>query len=303
HALNSVLQDFLVRLSYLQKNPIKWIAGIDHAGIATQSKIEKLKLAKLDTDEGKRAYTLQTWYPQNRKIFTQQWQRLGLLLDYEKARFTLDPTIQDQVKEAFIKLYQDGLIFRGKKLVNWDPQLQSVISDIEVEHRPAQSKLYYLKYPLLTSDERSTKKNINQPPRGKIEPGETPEEAAKREVFEETNLTITDLEKIEKKIFFFPDQEIKDQPRPETIFADVALLVNPHDKRYQKYLGQQIQHPITKKIIPILAEEKVEITFGTGVLKCTPGHDFTDYELGQKHQLPVVSCCDEKGILNELAGE
>ncbi|CAG8848211.1 6650_t:CDS:1, partial [Racocetra persica] len=91
--------------------------------------------------------------------------------------------------------------------------------------------------------------------------------------------------------------------RPETIFADVALLVNPHDKRYQKYIGQQVQHPVTKKIIPILAEEKVEIAFGTGVLKCTPGHDFTDYELGQKHQLPIVSCCDEKGILNELAGE
>ncbi|CAG8584200.1 4463_t:CDS:2 [Ambispora gerdemannii] len=90
--------------------------------------------------------------------------------------------------------------------------------------------------------------------------------------------------------------------RPETIFADVALLVNPQDQRYQKYLGQQVQHPFTKKIIPILADQSVKIDFGSGVLKCTPGHDFTDYELGKKHQLPLISCCNEKGVLNELAG-
>ncbi|CAJ0769252.1 1436_t:CDS:1, partial [Entrophospora sp. SA101] len=90
--------------------------------------------------------------------------------------------------------------------------------------------------------------------------------------------------------------------RPETIFADVALFVNPHDKRFKKYLGESVRHPFTGKIIPILADENIKIDFGSGVLKCTPGHDFTDYQLGKKYQLPIISCCDEKGILNELAG-
>ncbi|CAI2192426.1 12695_t:CDS:2 [Funneliformis geosporum] len=150
------------------------MAGIDHAGISTQSKIEKLQLSELDTDEKKRNYTFQTWYPQTRQHFYQQWEKLGLLIDYERASFTLNPIIQQQVREAFVKLYQDGLIYR-----------------------------------VATS-------------------------------------------------------------RPETIFADVAFI---------------------------------KIDFGSGVLKCTPGHDFTDYELGKKYQLPIISCCNEQGILNKLAGQ
>ncbi|CAG8445172.1 18110_t:CDS:2 [Cetraspora pellucida] len=175
---------------------------------------------------------------------------MGLLIDSEKASFTLDPIIQKQVREAFIKLYREGLIYRGQRLVNWDPKLRSVISDIEVEHKPSKSKLYYLKYPLQKSDEYL--------------------------------LVATS--------------------RPETIFADVALFVNPNDHRYQKYLNQSVKHPFTEKNIPILADENIRTDFGTGVLKCTPSHDFTDYDLGKKYQLPIINCCDEKGILNELAG-
>lgn len=249
HALDSVIQDFLVRFSYLNKDPIYWIAGIDHAGISTQSKIESLRLPQLNNDEKKREYTLQTWYPQSRRVFYQQWEKLGLLIDYEKASFTLDPIIQKQVRAAFIKLYHDGLIYRGTRIVNWDPKLKSVISDIELEHRTTVNKLYYLKYSLADSNEYL--------------------------------LVATS--------------------RPETIFADVALLVNPHDQRYQKYLGQQVRHPWSKKLVPILADESVKIDFGSGVLKCTPGHDFQDYELGKKYQLPIISCCDEKGILNGFA--
>nr|CAG8493066.1 5789_t:CDS:2 [Entrophospora candida] len=163
---------------------------MDHAGISAQSKIEKLNLTKLDTREKKREYTF-------------QWEKLGLLIDYERASFTLDPAVQKQ--------------------------LESVISDIEVEHKVAKSKLYYLKYPFQNSN-------------GYLEVATS---------------------------------------RPETIFADVALFVNPNDSRYQN----------------------VKMDFGSGVLKCTPGHDFTDYELGKRHQLSIISCCDEKGILNELAGQ
>jgi valyl-tRNA synthetase len=250
HALDSVSQDFLVRFSVLTGQPIYWIAGIDHAGISTQSKIENLKITNLDTNEKKREYTWKIWYPQTRQNFSQQWQKLGLLIDYDNAKFTLDPIIQQQVKEAFVKLYQDGLIYRGKRLVNWDPQLESVISDIEVEHKISQSKLYYLKYPLLNSEE------------------------------------------------YLPVAT----SRPETIFADVALFVNPQDRRYKKHVGESVKHPFTEKTIPILADESIKMDFGSGVLKCTPGHDLTDYELGKKYNLPIMGCCEEKGILNELAG-
>ncbi|MCE8163369.1 MAG: valine--tRNA ligase [Candidatus Moeniiplasma glomeromycotorum] len=250
HALDSVSQDFLVRAAWLSQKPTYWIAGIDHAGIATQSKIESLKIPELTDENKKRQYTLETWYPQQRKNFCQQWEKLGLLIDYEKARFTLEPLVQQQVQEAFIKLYQERLIYRGLRLVNWDPQLKSVISDIELEHRPVTSKLYYLKYPFLES----------------------------------------------------ADYLVVATSRPETIFADVALFVNPQDQRYKKYQGWKIKHPWTGKIIPLLVDEKIKIDFGTGVLKCTPGHDFTDYELAKKHRLPLVSCCNEKGILNELTG-
>jgi len=397
HALDSVTQDFLVRFSYLNKKPIYWIAGIDHAGISAQNKIESLKIPALDNDQKKREYTLETWYPQSRQKFFQQWEKLGLLIDYEKAVFSLDPIIQKQVKKAFIKLYHDGLIYRGEKLVNWDSKLKSVISDIEVENISGKSRLYYLKYELIKKTNppilgRKNEKNntfvrviiLNKEkqillvkdkkwgwtlPGGKVEENETLEEAAKREVFEETNLTIEKrkLLLIGRETFFFNNQpwegyfyridkyegeiKIKEEEqgkmleinffnkeskevneysqyfadkkeyqkllnnesqyeskdylliatsRPETIFADVALFVNPDDKRYQKYIGKQVKHPWTKKIIPILADKSVKIDFGTGVLKCTPGHDQKDYELSKKYQLPVISCCDEKGILNEL---
>ncbi|CAG8577192.1 7685_t:CDS:10, partial [Ambispora gerdemannii] len=148
----------------------------------------------------------------------------SVIQDFLKASFTLDPIIQKQVREAFVKLYQDGLIYRG------------------VEHRPASSKLYYLKYPLQSST----------------------------------------------------DYLLVATSRPETIFADVVLFVNPQDQRYQKYLGKNIIHPFTGKIIPILTDKSIKIEFGSGVLKCTPGHDFIDYELGKKYQLSIISCCNEK---------
>ncbi|CAH1756409.1 12216_t:CDS:2 [Entrophospora sp. SA101] len=215
HAQNLTLQDFLVRYSYLKKRPIGWISGLDHAGIATQKKIESLNLPK----------------------------KLGLLVDYQSTKFTLDLTIQKQVKQAFIQLYQDGLIYH--------PQLKSVVSDIEVEHQPTKSKLYYLKYPLLNSN----------------------------------------------------DYLLVATSRPETVFTDVALFVNPNDQRYQKYIGQQVQHLITKKPIPILTDESIIMDFGTGVLKCTPGHDFFDYQLGKKYNLPLISCYNEKGVFNNLTGK
>ncbi|CAH1759712.1 20033_t:CDS:2 [Entrophospora sp. SA101] len=279
HCLDLIPQDFLVRYFYLKGQAIYWISGMDHAGIATQKKIESFNLPNIQNIEQKRNYTFNTWYPQTKKSFFQQWEKLGLLVDYENTRFTLDPVIQEQVKQAFIQLYND------------------------------------------------------------VEKGESLEAAAKREVFEETNLAnkepdkMLDIKFMDKtsqeayeyaqyfsysasssksdylKMLDGEEEKLTDSyllvatSRPETVFADVALFVNPQDQRYQKYIGQKVQHPITQKVIPILTDEKIIIDFGTGVLKCTPGHDFFDYELGKKYNLPLVSCYDEKGILNSLAGK
>jgi valyl-tRNA synthetase len=173
------------------------------------------------------------------------------MMDYEKAKFTLDNSVKEQVKHAFIKLYEDGLIEKGVKLINLDTKLESVISDIEIESKDKIGKLYFIKYRIFESEE---------------------------------NLLVA-------------------TSRPETIFADAALFINPEDGRYRGYVGREVLNPITGNKIPILSDKYVKIDFGTGVLKCTPAHDFNDYDLGKKYNLPIVSCCDEKGNLNDLSGK
>jgi len=251
HALNLILQDYLVRRSYLVEKPIYWISGLDHAGIATQNKIESLKLSNLQTSQQKKDFALNNWFPQLKESFKQQWKKLGLALDYQQDNFTFSLLNQKKITQVFVLLYNDGLIYRDKKLVNWDPYLQTAISDIEVDNKPAEGQLYYIKYSLLTNG----------------------------------------------------DFLLVATSRPETIFADVALFVNPQDKRYQKYLGEEILNPLTGKKIPILTDESIIIEFGSGVLKCTPAHDFRDWELGKKYNLPIINCYTEKGLLNNLTGQ
>jgi len=253
HALNSIILDFFIRSSYLIKNKkkIDFIPGIDHAGISTQSKIESLDLKKLDNNIKKINYTSKIWYPDSKKNFCFQWKKLGLLINTKKIFFTFDKRSQKIVKESFIKLYKEEFIYRGLKLVNWDPKIKSVISDSEIEERNILGNLYYLKYFLEDSK----------------------------------------------------DYLLVATTRPETIFADVSLFVNPNDQRYKKFINKKVFNPLNKKKIPILADEKVKIEFGSGVLKCTPGHDFKDYELAKKHNLPIITCCNEKGLLNERANK
>ncbi|CAH1755634.1 7371_t:CDS:2 [Entrophospora sp. SA101] len=250
HAFETVIQDFLVRFSYLNQEPIYWIAGIDHAGISTQSKIEKLSLPELDSDEKKRNYTLQT----------------------------------------------------------------CVVSDIEVEHKPR--KIEFNETPAFAAC-REIKEETNlivENPEKVAEEIEEKEKILAVKFVDCNSSEVKEGSGLYRSFFSNFDEYLKPlnsakndyllvaTSRPETIFADVALFVNPHDKRFKKYLGESVRHPFTGKIIPILADENIKIDFGSGVLKCTPGHDFTDYQLGKKYQLPIISCCDEKGILNELAG-
>jgi len=275
HCLDLMPQDFLARYFYLKNQPIYWISGIDHAGIATQKKVESLKLPHLQTTEQKKNYTLNTWYPQAREKFFQQWEKLGLFVSYENTKFTLDPDIQEKVKQAFVQLYNDGLIYRDKKIINWDPQLKSVISDIEVEHRPSKSKLYYLKYPLLANIAERTNQEENFPkvvrviiqnkegkilllkdkkwgwnlPGGKIEENETPEEAAKREVWEETNLVVENLEKVGGKNVFYANLE----------------KGNQHWKGYFYQASQYSGEIRIKETEKILAIKFVDINYFSGV--------------------------------------
>ena len=248
HSLDLVIQDFIVRSQLLlEKKLIFWITGFDHAGIATQSKIENLNLS-LNKEE-KIQFALNKWYPQQKIKFKEQWSNLGLLLDYNQDNFTMNPDVQNQVRDYFIALYNDKLIYQSTKIVNWDPKLQTVVSDIEVDHIETDNILFYIEYQIFGSNEKI----------------------------------------------------IVATSRPETIFADVALFVNPSDLRFQKYINYFALNPLTGNKIPILRSSKVDINFGSGVLKCTPGHDFVDYELAKEFDLPLLSCYDVQGNYNYIA--
>jgi valyl-tRNA synthetase len=253
HSLDLSIQDFIVRSFFLRGERINWISGLDHAGIATQSKIESLGLldpGKSTADKSK--FVIEEWYPQQKESFKKQWQNLGLLIDYSQDNFTMNPDVQEKVKNCFIHLYNDGLIYQSNKMINWDTKLQTAISDIEVDSVNVDGTLFYVKY--LFS-------NI------------------KDEYLEVAT------------------------SRPETIFADVALFVNPNDHRYNKYIGAYVNNPLSDKRIKIYSSEKVKIDFGTGVLKCTPSHDFDDYNLAQLFDFPLIECYDKKGVFNDLAGK
>lgn len=253
HAFEVIIQDFIVRWEFLKGKKVNWIVGLDHAGIATQQVIERV--SSFNLIEEKKNFTLNVWFPKIQDKFLEQWRSLGVLINRNSVLFTLDPLAQKQVQQAFIKLYDDGLIHRDYRLVNWDKKLKSVISDIEVENRAVTCCLYYLKYFLYQN------------------------------------------EKVEENEYILVATS-----RPETIFADVAVFINPLDKRYKKFSSKKLVNPCGL-IVPILEDEEIQISFGSGAMKCTPAHDFKDYNLAKKYDLPVVSCCDENGFLNELAGK
>lgn len=253
HAYEVIIQDFIIRLEFLRGKRVNWIVGLDHAGIATQRVIERI--SSLQTPEEKNKFTLNDWFPRVCYKFLEQWRSLGVVIDKDSILFTLDDLAQKQVRRAFVELYNKGFIYRDNRLVYWDKQLKSVISDIEVESRVVANNLYYLKYWLYDEDKTKKKKYI---------------------------LVATS--------------------RPETIFADVAVFVNPLDKRYWALTSRKLINPCGL-VIPLLKDEEIQINFGSGAMKCTPAHDVFDYNLAKKHNLSFFSCCDEEGVLNDLAGE
>lgn len=253
HAWNGTIQDCLIRFNTLQGKSSYWICGMDHAGIATQTKYEKsLRQENKSLNDKNRNEKIELLYEWSQNVgdnIRNQWKSMGFFLDYENEHFTLDKKSSEIVNKVFVKMYNDGLIYKKKTLVNWDVKLKSAISNIEVIKKEKETNLYYIKYFLENSND-----------------------------YLEVATT-----------------------RPETIFVDECLVVNPNDKRYKKYIDKLVINPLTKNTIKVIADEYVDIEFGTGVMKCTPAHDFNDYELGKKHNLKIVSCFNEDGTTNSNA--
>jgi len=272
HALNNTLQDILIRFRRMQQRETLWMPGTDHAGIATQTVVEKRILA----EEGKRrtefqredfVKRIQAWKDEYEATILGQLKAMGCSCDWERTRFTMDEVCARAVRATFFKLFKDGLIYRGKRLVNWDPATQTVLADDEVEHETVQGHFWYMRYPL-------------------VEPIEV---EGKR--VEHVTVATT---------------------RPETMLGDTAVAMNPADPRASYLVGRQVRLPIVGRIIPIIADEHVVLPnpesedekarFSTGFLKVTPAHDPDDWAIGQRHDLPVINVMAPDGSISDKHG-
>jgi len=272
HALNNTLQDILIRFRRMQQYNTLWMPGTDHAGIATQTVVEK----RILSEEGKRRTDferdefvgrVQAWKDEYEARIIEQLKAMGCSCDWQRTRFTMDEMCVKAVRSAFFKLFKDGLIYRGKRLVNWDPATQTVLADDEVEHETVQGHFWYLSYPL-------------------VEPVEI-----EGEQVEHVTVATT---------------------RPETMLGDTAVAMNPNDPRAKYLVGKKVRLPIVGRIIPIIADEHVVLPdpnsedekarFSTGFLKVTPAHDPDDWEIGQRHGLPVINVMAPDGSISDKYG-
>ncbi|PTI45656.1 valine--tRNA ligase [Staphylococcus xylosus] len=255
HAWDTTLQDILTRMKRMQGYDTLYLPGMDHAGIATQAKVEaKLNEQGLSRhDLGREKFLEQAWdwKEEYATFIREQWAKLGLGLDYSRERFTLDEGLSKAVKKVFVDMYNKGLIYRGEYIINWDPIARTALSDIEVIHEDVEGKFYHFKYPYADGD-------------GFIEIATT---------------------------------------RPETMLGDTAIVVNPNDERYKDVIGKKVILPIIGRELPILADEYVDIEFGSGAMKVTPAHDPNDFEIGNRHELERIIVMDESGKMNDKAGK
>ena len=254
HAWDTGIQDVIIRYKRMQGYDALWVPGMDHAGIATQAKIDKkLKNEGIKPREMKREDWLSVaweWKEEYAANIHEQWAKLGLSLDYEKERFTLDEGLSDAVKHVFVTLYNKGLIYRGERIINWDPEAMTALSNEEVIYKETKGAFYHLKYFLEDSS----------------------------------------------------DYLVVATTRPETLFGDTAVAVNPSDERYKHFIGKNVILPIINKKIPVVADIHADPEFGTGVVKITPAHDPNDFEVGNRHNLERIVVINPNGVMNENAG-
>ncbi|MCD8204849.1 MAG: valine--tRNA ligase [Coprobacillus sp.] len=255
HAWDSALQDIICRYKRMKGYDVLFLPGMDHAGIATEAKVcEKLRDSGIEPSKLSREEFLSyawSWKDEYAASIHNQWDKFGLSADFIHERFTLDEGMQEAVKKVFVTLYNEGLIYKGKRIINWDTEQETALSNIEVYHTNDTGKMYYFKYHLVNSED-----------------------------YLEVATT-----------------------RPETMFGDVCLVVNPTDKRYIDYIGKKVINPANGEVIPVIADSYVDTSFGTGVMKCTPAHDPNDFVIGEKYNLDKPVIMNPNGTMNEKCGK
>ncbi|SDP60114.1 valyl-tRNA synthetase [Mucilaginibacter sp. OK268] len=265
HMLNNTIQDVLVRRARMKGKNACWVPGTDHASIATEAKVVAMLkdrgISKTDLTRPEFLAYAWEWKEKYGGIILEQLKKLGASCDWDRTKFTMDEDLSEAVIDTFIHLYKKGLIYRGIRMVNWDPQGKTAVSDEEVIRKEVNQKLYYIKYEIVSDLVNKATNHVA-----------TPTEY----------LTIATT-------------------RPETIMADAAICINPNDERYIHLHGKSVYIPLIHRTIPVILDEYVTMDFGTGCLKVTPAHDLNDYELGQKHKLPVIDILNDDGTLNEKA--
>lgn len=280
HMLNNTIQDVLIRRARMQGKNACWVPGTDHASIATEAKVvAMLKEQGIDKKDLSREAFLDYAYQWKDKyggIILKQLEKLGASCDWERTRFTMEPDLSEAVIDTFIHLHKKGLIYRGVRMVNWDPKGKTAVSDEEVIRKEVNQKLYYIKYEI------------------KPENGELKAEDKVKGIQLDTNGHHTSSGHNSSCLIIATT-------RPETIMADAAICINPNDERFRHLHGKNVFIPLINREIPVIEDEYVDMEFGTGCLKVTPAHDLNDYALGVKHNLPVIDILNNDGTLNELA--
>jgi valyl-tRNA synthetase len=262
HMLNNTIQDVLIRKARMEGKNACWVPGTDHASIATEAKVVKMLAEKgiKKSDITRDEFLGYAWEWKNKYggIILEQLKKLGASCDWKRTRFTMEEDLSNAVIDVFIKMYKDGLIYRGTKIVNWDPAGKTTLSDEEVIYKENNSNLYYVTY-LFTEQ---TKKTFNN---------------------EIGGLQVATT-------------------RPETIMGDVAICVNPNDERYKELIGKTVIVPVVNRVVKVIADDYIDIEFGTGCLKVTPAHDENDYKIGEKYNLEIIDVLDDDGKIHERAG-
>ncbi|MCH5180419.1 MAG: valine--tRNA ligase [Erysipelotrichales bacterium] len=255
HAINTTIQDIVARYKKAKGYDVLWVPGMDHAGIATQAKVEaKLRsegISRYDLGREKFLEKAWEWKREYAESIHEQWSVMGLSLDYSRERFTLDEGLNRAVRKVFVDLYNKGLIYQGEKIINWDPVQRTALSNIEVIYKDDEGEFFYFKYPIVGTNEHL----------------------------------------------------IVATTRPETMFGDTCVIVNPKDERYKHLIGEYCINPANGDKLPILGDEYVDIEFGTGAMKCTPAHDPNDFKIGEKYGFKPIICMNEDATMNSVCGK